>query len=145
MSKEDVFQWEEEVRDNEVDLQGIVNNANYFVYMAHARHKHLRQLGIDFAAYHQQGYNLVLVESQLKFRDSLRSGDSYVVTSRLELQGKIRFLFHQEVIRKSDNKVAVTAVNTATCVDIQSGRPKIPDELRQQLARAAAAAGEERH
>ncbi|MBV8803209.1 MAG: acyl-CoA thioesterase, partial [Gammaproteobacteria bacterium] len=37
------------VRDNEIDMQGIVNNANYFIYFAHARHTFLKEIGVSFA------------------------------------------------------------------------------------------------
>jgi len=133
MSDTKIFQWEDTVRDNETDLQGIVNNANYFIFMAHARHQHLKALGVDFAEYHNRGYNLVLVKTEMEFKDSLKSGDEYIVTSKIEAQGKIRILFLQEVIRKSDNKVVTKAVNTATCLSIKKGRPEIPDDLKQQL------------
>ena len=43
------YRIEFEVRDNEIDIQGVVNNANYFIYMAHARHKFLSEiLKFDF-------------------------------------------------------------------------------------------------
>ena len=38
------YRVEFEVRDNEIDIQGVVNNANYFIYMAHARHKFLSEI-----------------------------------------------------------------------------------------------------
>lgn len=129
----DVFKWEDEVRDNEVDLQGIVNNANYFVYMAHARHKHLKQLGIDFAEFHKEGYNLLLYQTNMTFKSSLTSGEFFVVTSKLEAQGKIRFKFIQEVIGKKDQKVVATAENIATCICTKTGRPEFPKLLKEIL------------
>jgi acyl-CoA thioester hydrolase len=135
MSIEEVYIWEGEVRDNETDLQGIVNNANYFIYMAHTRHKHLKVLGIDFAEVTQQGYNLVLVHTDISFKDSLRSGDRFSVTSKIETKGKIRVSFIQKVIREFDKKVVAEATNTATCIHTQTGRPKFPEEIRRLLWR----------
>jgi acyl-CoA thioester hydrolase len=131
MNTNETYIWEGEVRDNETDLQGIVNNSNYFIYMAHTRHKHLKELGIDFAEMSEQGYNLVLVHSDISFRDSLKSGDWFTVTSRAETSGKIRVAFLQQVIRKSDNKVVAEAVNTATCIHTESGRPRFPEEIKR--------------
>ena len=45
------FVWKSEVRDYETDLQGIVKQANYTHYMAHARHLYLVSLGMSFAAF----------------------------------------------------------------------------------------------
>ena len=36
-----LFRVDFEVRDNELDIQGIVNNSNYMIYLAHARHKYI--------------------------------------------------------------------------------------------------------
>jgi acyl-CoA thioester hydrolase len=128
---EDIYAWEDEVRDNETDLQGIVNNSNYFVYMAHTRHKHLKMLGVDFAEVAQRGYNLVLVHTDISFKDSLRSGDRFSVTSKIETKGKVRVAFLQKVIRRSDQKIVAEATNTATCIHVQTGRPRFPEEIKK--------------
>ena len=63
------------VRDSEIDLHGIiVNNADYFIYMAHARHKHLKALGIDFAETHSNGYDMVAAEANIKYKTPLKPG-----------------------------------------------------------------------
>jgi acyl-CoA thioester hydrolase len=131
MNVEEIYTWEGEVRDNETDLQGIVNNSNYFVYMAHTRHKHLKMLGIDFAEVARLGYNLVLVHTDISFRDSLKSGDLFYVTSKIETKGKVRVVFLQKVIRESDNKVIAEATNTTTCIHAQTGRPRFPEEIKE--------------
>lgn len=133
MSINNIFVWEGEVRDNETDFQGIVNNANYFIYMAHARHKHLQSLGIDIGAMHLRGLDLVLVRTEIDFKDSLRGGDEFMVTSKLEAMGRIRFLFVQQVIRKNDQKIMVDAKNIGVGIDRSSGRPKVPGELKSIL------------
>lgn len=131
MNVEEIYTWEGEVRDNETDLQGIVNNSNYFVYMAHTRHKHLKILGIDFAEVAQRGYNLVLVHTDISFRDSLKSGDLFSVTSKIETKGKVRVAFLQKVIRRSDKKIVAEATNTTTCIHAQTGRPQFPEEIKE--------------
>ena len=130
MDIQDTFFWENEVRDSELDIQGIVNNANYFVYMEHARHKHMKLLGIDFEALHMRGFDLILVHTEISFKSSLRGGDEFIVTSKVEPMGRIRFIFIQEVLRKSDKKTVVEAKNICTCIANSSGRPIIPEELK---------------
>ena len=53
--------YEMEVRDHELDAQGIVNNAHYLHYLEHARHKFLNQIELDFVGLAQRGVNLVVV------------------------------------------------------------------------------------
>jgi acyl-CoA thioester hydrolase len=128
--------WESEVRDNEVDLQGVVNNANYFIYMAHARHKYVKALGLDFAKLHDEGFDLLLIHTDIDFKDSLRSGDEFIVTSSLKSNGRIRFDFVQEVIRKADSKVVASAVNTGVCISTSTRRPIMPDVLLNAISQA---------
>ena len=56
------YKIEFEVRDNEVDIQGVVNNANYYIYMAHSRHKFLQDvLKVDFIEMAKANFNLFLI------------------------------------------------------------------------------------
>ena len=68
------------------DLQGIVNNAVYLNYLEHARHRQLKSLGIDFAALHERGCDLVVTRSEIDYESPLRSGDRFVVRSRMRRQ-----------------------------------------------------------
>ncbi len=130
MNSNTKFIWEGEVRDSELDFQGIVNNANYFVYMAHARHRHLKSLGIDCCTMHELGFDLLLKSATVDYKASLKSGDEFIVTSILEPVGRIRFVFCQDVIRKSDQKIVATGRNMGVCVARSSGRPFMPDALK---------------
>ena len=68
-----------------------------------------------------------------KIKDSLKSGDEFIVTSKIEPNGRIRFNIIQDVIRKSDSKIVCSAINTATCLFAETNRPKIPEELKKIL------------
>lgn len=129
------YTWESEVRLNETDLQGIVNHANYVVYMAQARHKHLQSLGIDVGKVHEDGYDLVLVHIDLSFKAPLVCSDEFIVTSIIKPNGRIRINCEQEIIRKSDSKLIASAINTVTCLNIKTGRPEIPEFLQKILAK----------
>lgn len=130
MNIKNKFIWESEVRYNETDLQGIVSNSNYSIYLTLARNKHLKSIGIDFNRLHDDGYDLVLVRAEIDFKASLRNSEEFIVTSSFEPIGKIRMAFTQQVIRKSDQKIIVEAKIIATCISTKSGRPTIPDELK---------------
>lgn len=133
MNVSEVFSIDGEVRDSELDLQGIVNNSNYFIFMAHARHKHLKALGIDFAKTHEEGHDLVLAEATIKYKTPLKSGDEYAVTSKIVPQGKIRAIMEQEVIRKSDKKVCAIGIFTVTSISTKTLRPEFPEKLKLLL------------
>jgi acyl-CoA thioester hydrolase len=124
-----------EVRDSELDAQGVVNNAYYFIYMAHARHKYIAKLGIDFVEMAKQGQNLFLIASNLEFKQSLKSGENFTVTSELVPEGKIKFAFKQ-TIAKSDGSVVATGHNICVCIDeTNRRRPYLPELISKAITR----------
>ena len=93
------FELEFAVRDYECDLQGVVNNAVYLNYLEHARHEYLKGVGLDFAALHEAGCDLVVTRLEVDYKGQLRSGDRFVVSVRLERHSRLRFAFHQTIAR----------------------------------------------
>lgn len=112
------FSIEMEVRDNELDAQGIVNNANYMIYLAHARHKHVDALGINFDEFAKENQKLVVLGCTIKFKNSLVANDEFLVTSNIgRSEYPNQWVYNQDIKRKSDSKVILKAVFSATCVN----------------------------
>lgn len=109
------------VRDYECDLQGIVNNAVYLNYLEHARHTFLLKEGIDFAQLHNQGVDLVVSRIEIDYKQSLASGDEFIITSSMHKEGHLRVIFNQKINRALDNKLVVNA--RVVGVGIKNGRP----------------------
>ena len=132
------FTVEMEVRDNELDAQGIVNNANYMIYLSHARHKHGESLNINHTEFAQKKLNLVVTSCTLKFKNPLLANDKFSVSSKIV---KADLPFHwshmQEIKRISDGKTILKAVFNATCVshDTQSeSKMLIPEVIEKLIA-----------
>ena len=119
------FELEFEVRDYECDLQGVVNNAVYLNYLEHTRHQYLRSRGVDFAALHEAGCDLIMTRCEVDFKGSLRSGDRFVVLMSLGRESRLRFLFHQKVLRLPDGTAMLEARIIGT--GLTAGRPGLPD------------------
>jgi acyl-CoA thioester hydrolase len=128
-----------EVRDYECDLQGVVNNAVYLHYLEHARHRWMLSLGLDFAALHDRGIDLVVARIEVDYRFPLRSGDRFEVRSVVHREGRLKTIFQQDIHRLPDEKLIVQARVTAAC--LQGGRPVYPAFLAEALDRAGAAGG----
>lgn len=122
------------VRDYECDMQGVVNNSVYHNYLEHARHEFLNHMEINFAEMHKQGFNLVVVRSELDYKYPLQSRDQFYVTVRIEQEGRIRFIFFQNIYRASDERLIVKGKITGTCLSA-SGRPVFPDFLKKKLSK----------
>ena len=119
-----------EVRDYECDMQGIVNNAVYQNYLEHARHTFIKTKGLDFAEITEQGINLVLMRAELDYKRSLRSGDTFAITTRAEKVSKLKFAFYQTIIRQSDQQIVLEAKMTIASTN-QAGRPVIFDQAHK--------------
>ena len=130
------FSIEMEVRDNELDAQGIVNNANYMIYLSHARHKHGEELGINHTSFAEMGLNLVITSCTMKFKNSLMANEKFIVTSDIT-NGELPFHWahKQDIKRASDGKIILKAVFNATCVNKSETENKlcIPDIIEKLI------------
>lgn len=120
------------VRDYECDLQGIVNNSVYQNYLEHARHEFLLGKGLDFAALSKEGTDLVVTRAEIDYRKPLRPGDEFVVGLNLSSQGRLKMVFHQDIVRTHDQALMVQARITAVALNAK-GRPFAPTEILQAL------------
>ena len=123
-----------EVRDCECDLQGIVNNAVYQNYLEHARHKFLKAGGADFAALTAAGVHLVVARAELDYRAPLRSGDAFVVASRIERPSPVRVVFVQDVLKMPARQLMVRSQFVCAAMNRQ-GRPIVQHELQETFDR----------
>ncbi len=104
------------VRDYECDLQGVVNNANYQHYMEHTRHEFLESLGENFGRLHEQGVDVFVSRVDIKYRQSLRSGDRFRSCMNLVREG-VKLVFLQDLYRLSDGASVISARVEAVAVE----------------------------
>ena len=117
--KEYIFKLEMKVRDYECDLQGVVNNSNYQRYMEHTRHEYLETLGENFGKMHEQGIDAFVSKVEIRFKHSLRSGDSFLSCMDIRREG-IKLVFEQDIYRLSD--WALAATGKVDCVIVENGK-----------------------
>ncbi len=113
-----LFSLELAVRDYECDIQGVVNNSVYQNYMEHTRHEFLRHIGLDFAALHEEGIDAFVARIEIAYKFPLRSGDRFVCRLSMEKEGRLKYIFYQDIFRLPDERlitrgrvVATTTVN----------------------------------
>ncbi len=113
------FETKMEVRDYECDIQGIVNNANYLHYLEHTRHKFLQSKNLSFAELHEKGVDVVVARMSLQYKVPLRCDDEFISRLNVSKEG-IRYVFHQDIFRASDEKLCLRA--TVELVGMRDGR-----------------------
>jgi acyl-CoA thioester hydrolase len=125
-----IYELELKVRDYECDIQGVVNNSVYQNYLEHTRHEFLEENNISFAELHNRGIDAMVSSIEIAYKTPLRPGDSFISKLYVTKEG-VRYVFHQVIYRKSDNKLAIKAkVHAVAVVDgkLASALPEF-DEL----------------
>ena len=110
-----IYELEFKVRDYECDLQGIVNNAVYQHYLEHTRHEFLLDRNLSFSALHEQGIDAVVARIEIAFKSPLRSRDEFISKLNVKKDG-VKYIFNQIIVRKSDDKLCVSAKVTTVVV-----------------------------
>jgi len=128
--KDYLFTIEMKTRDYELDAQGVVNNANYQHYLEVTRHEWLQQEGYSFQKWHEEGMDLMVAEINMKFKTSLRGGESFLSCLNFHREGP-RYIFEQDIYRKSDMQLAIKAIVTVVC--LVDGKLTRGDEVAQYL------------
>ena len=123
-----IFTYRIEVRDYEIDAEGIVNNANYLHYLEHTRHEFCSKVGFSFAQMCEKGITPVLSRVEIDYMTPLRSGDVMVSCLNIKRKGP-RFIFYQDVFRESDESPVVKAV--VTVVSLKNEKISRGDEIAE--------------
>lgn len=130
MSNKEIFKWQSQVRDYELDRQNIVNHATFINYIEEARNEYARAVGIDFSEFQKAGYDFVIAGLEIQYRYPLFAQDKFYITVEIESYDEKRLNFTQEVHRCSDDKLISKAVVHTACVDLKTGKSCFPDILK---------------
>ena len=120
-----IFEIVLKVRDYECDTQGHVNNANYQHYFEVTRHDFLEKVGLNFYQLHLNGIDAVVSRVEIRYKVPLIGMDQFRCTiTRIEKAG-VKYIFHQEIIRLSDNVTCAKA--KFEVVNLVNGKLSNPD------------------
>ncbi len=121
------FSTEIKVRDYEIDVQGIVNNARYLHYLEHTRHEFCDSIGYSFREMHERGYDPVLSRAEIDYLTPLTMGETMISCLNISRRGP-RYVFQQDIY-KPDGTPVVKAF--MTIVVLHQGRVSRGDELQE--------------
>lgn len=125
------FTMEMKVRDYEVDVQGIVNNARYLHYLEHTRHEFCDSTGLSFREMHSRGIDPVLSRAEVDYLTPLGLGDTMVSCLNIARQGA-RYVFQQDIYKLDGTPVVRAKIYIAV---LRDGRLTRGDELMDAFGR----------
>ncbi len=119
------------VRDYEVDVEGIVNNAVYLHYLEHTRHEFCEWAGLSFRQMHESGIDPVLSKVEIEYKHPLGLGDRMVSKLRLGRKGA-QFVFEQDIYKENGAPVVKAKVFVAC---LENGRLSRGERLAEAFAK----------
>ena len=125
----------------DTDAGGIVYYVNYLKYLERARTELMRSFGLERAAVADAGWNFVVSDVSLSYKEPARLDDQLHATAVISAVGGATINFHQKV-RRADAVLVAGDIQIA-CVDRGTGRPTRLDAVLRQQIEATLAATEE--
>jgi acyl-CoA thioester hydrolase len=136
------FVHELRVRYGECDPQGIVFNANYFMYFDVAFTELWREAIGPWHEMVERGVDAVVAEANARFRGSARFDDVLQLQCRVANLGTTSATTQIDVVR--DGEVLVEGSLRHVCVDRRTwDKTELPDWVRSGLARFLVAGAEQ--
>ena len=116
----------------DTDAGGIVYYVNYLKYLERARTELMRTFGLERAAVSDAGWNFVVSDVSLSYKEPARLDDQLHATAVISAVGGATINFHQTVRR--DDTLLVAGDIQIACVDRGTGRPtRLDAALRKQI------------
>ena len=125
----------------DTDAGGIVYYVNYLKYLERARTELMRTFGLERAAVADAGWNFVVSDVSLSYKEPARLDDQLHATAVISAVGGATINFHQRV-RRADVVLVAGDIQIA-CVDRGTGRPTRLDAALRKQVEATLAATEE--
>ena len=108
-----------------------MNNAVYQNYLEHGRHEFMHAAGIDFTKLHEEGIDPIVAKVEINYKFPLKSRDKFILRIGIQKEGRLRFVFYQDIFRLPDEQLILNAKVTGVC--LQKGRPVVPDKVIKAL------------
>ncbi|MCD6366752.1 MAG: acyl-CoA thioesterase [Bacteroidales bacterium] len=96
-----------QIRFNDVDIAGHVNNAMYFQYLDYARLRYFEQVFDDTIKWRKKG--LVLAKIEIEFFESVFLDDKIFVRTKIEKIGNKSIQMRQHIIKgEGENEILIS-------------------------------------
>ncbi|MGD1858108.1 MAG: acyl-CoA thioesterase [Leptolyngbyaceae cyanobacterium] len=121
------------VQPHHTDYSGVVWHGTYIQWMETARVDCLRTIGVAFEDCVASGYDLPVVDLQMRYRQPLTLGAEGLVKTRLEPNGGIRLTWLYEIYDMSTQPHRLCVTGEVVLVPINMTTRKIARRLPTEL------------
>ena len=125
------------VRWAEVDMQKIVFNGHYLMYLDTAIADYWREIGLPYPHGYVERYgsDVFLRKATVEYLGSARYDDELTVYCRVAKLGRSSMTFQFEIHRQDDASPLVTAELVYVNADPQMKAAPLPEEVREKVRR----------
>lgn len=123
----EIFSYENQVCETELDVFGHVNNANYLRILEKARWSFINQNDYGLKRIQEEKQGPVLLEVNLQFRRELKALDHILVLSQCQ-KIETKFMTVKQIIIREDLKLAAEAKFLIGFFNLESRKLILPPE-----------------
>jgi len=110
----------------DTDAQGIVYHGSYLRFFERGRSEVLEVLGVSVAESARPDYRLVVYEMRIRFRRPAFLGEKIEVTTSMERSSEYRMVFKQQIRRKGETDILVSAETDIVAIDESGSLKALP-------------------
>ncbi|HIK37261.1 MAG: acyl-CoA thioesterase [Geminocystis sp.] len=131
------FEYPIVVHPHHTDYAGVVWHGVYLTWMEEARIECLRQLGIDYAQLVALGYELPVIEVNLRYHRPLRMGDRALVKTKVQDLDGVKIHWDYQITDWESSILYVSGRVTLVGIDREKGKimRKLPTVLQEALVK----------
>ena len=127
--------WENRVRFEETDMQGVVFYANYVTFQDETFSAFLREVGYSYEAVEDAGWDMHVVNVDMDYRGQATFADELVHGYRIERIGESSMTGEYVARRADDGELLAEGTVTHVAVDGETDDPtRIPEDFREAVA-----------
>jgi acyl-CoA thioester hydrolase len=125
--------FENDVRFEETDAQGIVFYGNYVTYQDETFTEYLDAIGYEYATFADRGWDVHVVNVELDYRGSAEFRDRLVNSMRISSIRDSSLTFEYQCRRKDDGEVLAEGTVTHVAVGDDGSPTRVPDDFREAV------------
>ena len=126
--------WENRVRFEETDMQGVVFYGNYVTYQDETASAYFRAIGYGYSRIADAGWDIHVVNVDLDYRGQATFEDELVHGFRVATIGDASMTAEYTARRADDRDLLAEGTVTHVAVDAETGEPtRIPDAFREAV------------